>query len=80
MGNLLEELTTLLNSFSRENESNTPDFILANFMLSCLVAFEKASNQRENWYGWENVLGVSHPIKLPDLTDESCNVNGEGMK
>lgn len=32
---LFQELETLLNGYSEENESNTPDFILAKFMLSC---------------------------------------------
>jgi len=45
------ELTTLLNRHSVENASNTPDFILAQFMLSCLLAFDTAVQQRETWYG-----------------------------
>ena len=40
-----------INMFSRENVSNTPDFILAGFLMSCLSAFEQCSNARENWYG-----------------------------
>lgn len=48
---LKKELTTTLNKASAENESNTPDFILAQFLLSCLAAFNTATQQRENWYG-----------------------------
>ena len=48
---LLEELTHLLNRVSRENESNTPDFILAEFMMSCLIAGEILIKTREKWYG-----------------------------
>ena len=48
---LSKELSSVLNRVSRENMSNTPDFILAEYMLSCLIAFEKASNAREQWYG-----------------------------
>lgn len=44
-------LAELLNRHSRENRSNTPDFILANYMMACLRAFEQASNEREEWYG-----------------------------
>jgi hypothetical protein len=51
MTNLQKELESVLNKASRENESNTPDFILAEFMLRCLIAFESASKQREAWYG-----------------------------
>lgn len=48
---LKEELAALLNRHSRENASNTPDFILAEFMLTSLAAFEHASRQREEWFG-----------------------------
>jgi hypothetical protein len=48
---LKEELRALLNRHSRENASNTPDFILAEFMLTSLAAFEHASREREKWYG-----------------------------
>lgn len=48
---LKEEIHILLNKVSRENNSDTPDFILAEYMLSCLRAFEKATNEREVWYG-----------------------------
>lgn len=48
---LSDELAAILNRCSRENASNTPDFILAEYMLSCLTAFEKASVRREAWYG-----------------------------
>jgi len=44
-------LSDLINRVSRENDSNTPDFILTAFMMNCLDAFELASNKREVWYG-----------------------------
>lgn len=47
---LKDELTALLNKHCRENASNTPDFILAEFMLTSLAAFEHASRSREKWY------------------------------
>lgn len=48
---LQQKLEVLLNEESRENQSNTPDFILAEYMMDCLKSFEKASVSRENWYG-----------------------------
>jgi hypothetical protein len=45
---------------SMENGSNTPDFILANYLVDCLRAFERASNQREHWYGMAHRPGSSH--------------------
>ena len=49
-----EELQMLLNSYSKENGSDTPDFILAEYMVNCLNAFDVAANQREDWYGRSN--------------------------
>ena len=50
---LEKKLENLINSESRENDSNTPDFILSEFMMKCLDAFEIASNKREVWFGVE---------------------------
>lgn len=49
--NLEKRLTSLINSESREDDSNTPDFLLSEFMMNCLDAFEFANNKREVWYG-----------------------------
>lgn len=46
-----EELEHIINKYSRENPSNTPDFILAQYIDGCLKAFETATQQRETWYG-----------------------------
>lgn len=54
---LKQELTELLNRHSRENASNTPDFILAEFMLTCLAAFEHTTRERERWYGCAHTCG-----------------------
>jgi hypothetical protein len=53
MPSLFDELRKLINRRSIESRSNTPDFILAEYMLTCLRAFEKASKDRELWYGKE---------------------------
>lgn len=46
-----EDLETLINRQSMENRSNTPDFILAQFLVQCLISFDTAVQQRETWYG-----------------------------
>lgn len=51
MNNFLDELETLLNRYSQENASNTPDFILAQYLNGCLSIFNTAIQQRETWYG-----------------------------
>lgn len=50
---LQKELSEVLNRHSRENKSDTPDFILAQYLLGCLEAFEAATTKREKWYGRE---------------------------
>lgn len=51
-GNDLESaLSDALNRFSAENASNTPDWILAQFLLGCLAAWNQGVQQRETWYG-----------------------------
>ena len=44
-----KELEQLINRYSRENYSNTPDFILARYLKSCLDAFDCAVRSREAW-------------------------------
>jgi hypothetical protein len=48
---LRQEIETALNKASAENNSNTPDFVLAEYLLDSLAAFDKATNRREEWYG-----------------------------
>ena len=55
--NFQKRLEDVINNACRENKSNTPDFILANYMLRCLQAFEDASNQREQWFGNKLTIG-----------------------
>lgn len=47
MSVLAEEIRAAINRHSRENRSNTPDYILAEFMLDTLDSFERAVNRRE---------------------------------
>jgi hypothetical protein len=46
---LTTKLTTLLNGY--ENPSNTPDFILAEYLTACLTAYNTAVQHRAAWYG-----------------------------
>lgn len=51
MNDLRGTMESILNIASAENGSNTPDFILAQYLLRCLEAFDEAVNAREKWYG-----------------------------
>ena len=46
-----EELVALLNTYSKENESDTPDFILAEFIGNSLDAFNNATKSRDKHRG-----------------------------
>lgn len=48
---LVQELASVINRRSLENGSNTPDFILADFLSRCLVLFDETTNARATWYG-----------------------------
>ena len=41
-----KKLEILLNAENRESGSNTPDFILAEYLDTCLRAFDEAVNRR----------------------------------
>jgi len=59
----LRELTSLLNRYSEENKSDTPDFILANYINGCLRNYNSIITQRENWF-------ERGKRKEKDITDE----------
>jgi len=48
---LLSEIESAVNRHCADNESDTPDFILAAYICDCLAAFNRAVNMREAWYG-----------------------------
>jgi len=49
-----KELEQLINKYSKENDSNTPDFILAEYLNKCLETFNTTIQKRETWYGRNN--------------------------
>ncbi len=65
MTSLKKEISALINKHSREQESNTPDYILAEYLISSLKAFEVATNFRDSHFkgvekrttgGWFRIL------------------------
>lgn len=63
-----EELKALLNVYSQENGSDTPDYILADYLQDCLIAFDKAVQARDRAL---QVDMVKHPANkswsMPNL-------------
>lgn len=45
-----KELCSLINKLSMENGSDTPDFMLAGYLTSCLIAFDMNVKRRTAWY------------------------------
>jgi len=45
----MKELTHLVNKYSKETNSNTPDYLLASYMLKCLNAYEFTITERARW-------------------------------
>ena len=58
--NFVVELENLLNRTCQENNSNTPDFILAAFLKKCLNAWDETTIARDRWYGVHLAPGNSH--------------------
>lgn len=54
MNSFKNQLEELINHYSLENESDTPDYILAAYMQDCLNAYDKAVNARREWHSTEN--------------------------
>jgi len=48
-----KELRSLINRCSLENGSDTPDFLLAEYLRDCLDAYEKLSRARDAWFGFK---------------------------
>lgn len=63
MSDFEKELGNLINKHSIENESNTPDWLLAQYLMSCLAAFTTAIQQRETYYRCDPKSSLRTEIK-----------------
>ena len=78
----MQELERLINKHSQENGSNTPDFILANYLKNCLGAFNDAVESRELWYGRKPAEASIETIEQlsqhhKDIADNIAGPNGQ---
>jgi hypothetical protein len=76
MSEFKTELENLINRHSKENESDTPDFILAEYLNRCLEAFNVTIKSRELFYGRQVLQGVISGID-PTIYYGSMFVNEE---
>lgn len=53
-------LERLINCYSLESGSNTPDFILVDYLKNSLINFHQATRMRDNWYGGKRSVINDH--------------------
>ena len=75
MSEFREGLEALINRCSKENGSNTPDWILAEYLSDCLANFDLATMRREKWYGRNEVDAVC--LDNPKETSKAKEVSDE---
>lgn len=62
-------LERLINCYSLESGSNTPDFILVEYLKSSLINFHQATRLRDNWYGGKrSVINDQAELWESDIT------------
>lgn len=71
-GQLRADLAAVINRHSRENGSNTPDFVLAQYLANCLDAFDNAIWNRAQWYGRVDTIGG--PVEMPKVADTDNSI------
>lgn len=54
---IIKDLTELINKYSLENDSNTPDFILAEYLFDCLISSTILISSRSIWYNPSGYIG-----------------------
>lgn len=81
MSKFKKELTELINKHSLENGSDTPDYILAEFLERCLSSFDSAVLQRDYFMGKSRVNNViltenndTHQPSCIDLPHKSIQI------
>ena len=56
---LQSEIESAINRANAEGASDTPDWILAEYLISCLAAFDAATNARSRWYGHKGLTNAA---------------------
>lgn len=62
-----EDLRFIINKNGMDSEANTPDFVLADYLMDCFSAFRVAAERRDIWRLPETTANPELS-KLPDLT------------
>jgi hypothetical protein len=67
------ELEALINQYSIENESDTPDFILVAYIRGALTTFTEAVRHRDKWYGFNTFNTRKTDINTDEEADDCAN-------
>jgi len=63
---MVDDIAATLNRYCAENGSDTPDFILAEYLKRCLDNYDATLQAREKWYGREmKMQGDQTPADFP---------------
>lgn len=75
-------LEQLINYHSMESDSNTPDFILAQYLMESLETFGRITNQRQNWFKPPVPVREPPPKRKPreTATEQAIRVEDELMR
>jgi hypothetical protein len=74
-----DELESLINSRSMENGSDTPDFMLAAFMVDVLMAFDTLMRKRDGWYGSSH-RRLKAQLEAEGSHTEALQADNEGLR
>jgi hypothetical protein len=75
MNTFRRELQNLINKHSKENGSDTPDFILAEYLTDCLKTFDKTIKLRNTWYGMTLHADEKIPLTETDYQQIAESIN-----
>lgn len=56
-----KKVEDIINSMCLESDSDTPDFILAQFLSDCLKVWNKSTKQRSEWFGYPKTEADMQP-------------------
>jgi hypothetical protein len=66
---LREDIRTAINRNSAENGSDTPDWLLTDYLMACLENFDKTVHNRSRWYSHHcHIGGCNHSDTKEDIT------------
>lgn len=68
---LERDLERLLNRYSAENGSNTPDYVLASLFKATLETWDLHTKERDRWWGNRSILGPANSHPAVSVSEET---------